>query len=240
MMPAPVMHIALSLLMLPFLPDKDPKEFILGTSFPDIRYLGVIDRRTTHNPHPSWANVVSEKSSFKAGMEFHALVDVMHDKYMRRNKVYKLLPLSCQEGPNYLKFFEDMLVYTKYSQWKKIADYFDTVLQEELAFVNDKKTIELWHGNIKHYLLRQPAPKTVQEFLDTKLPTWYGPLLAIPMTVNAQYFASVLSDNLLKLFDNKALCDYVLDFYEQFPAMVTGKSVVPEKATVKAIAHPAL
>ena len=239
-MPAPVMHIVLSLLILPLLPDKDPKEFVLGASFPDIRYLGVIDRRVTHDPHPSWTAVVKEKSSFKAGMEFHALVDVMHDKYMKRNKVYNLLPPSCQESPNYLKFFEDMLVYTKVSQWKKIADYFDVILKEELAFVDDKKAIELWHGNIKHYLMRQPAPKTVQELLDTKLPTWYGPLLKIPMTVNAQYIASILSDNLLKLFDNKALCDYILDFYDQFPAMVTGKTVATEKIETKAIAHPAL
>ena len=140
-MPAPVMHIVLSLLILPYLPDKDPKEFILGTSFPDIRYLGVIDRRKTHNPCPSWDHVVKEKSSFKAGMEFHALVDVMHDNYMASNKVYSLLPSECQDSPHYLKFFEDMLVYTKVSRWNEIAGYFDTVLNEELALLAIKRPL---------------------------------------------------------------------------------------------------
>ena len=239
-MPAPVMHIVLSLLVLPFLPDKDPKEFILGTSFPDIRYLGVISRRATHNPHPSWAQVVKEKSPFKAGMEFHALVDVMHDNYMARNGVYDLLPSACQDSPHYLKFFEDMLVYRKASCWKEIANYFDKILPEELALVNDTKIIELWHDNIKHYIMQQPAPKTVQKLLGTKLPTWYGSLLKLPMKINAQYIASVLSDNLEKLFDNKALCRFILDFYTQFPTMLMGESGAKATYGAKVIAHPAL
>ena len=81
-MPAPVTHILLALSILPLLPGKDAQEFLLGTSFPDIRYLGVIDRKKTHDPKPSWQKVMQEKSSFKAGMEFHALADKIHDKYM--------------------------------------------------------------------------------------------------------------------------------------------------------------
>lgn len=239
-MPAPVMHIVLSLLILPYLPDKDPKEFILGTSFPDIRYLGVIARNKTHNPCPSWDHVVKEKSSFKAGMEFHALVDVMHDNYMATNQVYSILPSQCQDSPHYLKFFEDMLVYTKGSCWKDIADHFDTVLPEELALVNDKRAIELWHENIKRYILQQPAPKTVMQLLDTKLPTWYGPLLKLPMKVNAQYIGSVLSDNLMKLFGDNALCNYILNLYDQFPIMLMGKSATKGKLCAKAIVYPAL
>lgn len=239
-MPAPVMHIVLSLLILPLLPDKDPKEFIVGASFPDIRYLGVIDRRKTHNPHPTWSRVVKEKSSFKAGMEFHALVDVVHDRYMAKNKIYSLLPNECQDSPYYLKFFEDMIVYSKVSRWHEIAGYFDMVLNEELAVVRDKEAIELWHNNIKHYIEQQPAPKTVQKLLDIKLPTWYGPLLSLPMAVNAQYIGSVLSDNLMKLFNNNVLCNYILDLYDQFPTMITGKSTTSVKLVSKEIGHHSL
>lgn len=232
-MPAPVMHIVLSLLILPLLPDKDSKEFILGASFPDIRYLGIIDRRLTHKAHPSWDHIIKEKSSFKAGMEFHALVDVMHDKYMACHQVKNLLPVNCQESPNYLKFFEDMLVYTKVSEWKKIAGYFDLVINQEKLLVNDSYAIELWHSYIKHYILQQPAPKTVQQLLDIEIPTWYGWLLRLPVMINAHYVASILSDNILKLFHNKILCNCILDFYDQFPTMLIGTSEIKAQSDAK-------
>ena len=75
-MAGPIGHIvlALSLLNGP-LADKDRAAFMLGTTFPDIRYLGVIERGKTHNNHATWQNVQTESSSFKAGMDFHALVD---------------------------------------------------------------------------------------------------------------------------------------------------------------------
>lgn len=222
-MPAPVMHIVLGLLILPFLPDKNPQEFIVGTSFPDIRYLGVIERDKTHNPHPSWDHILGEKSSFKAGMEFHALVDIMHDRYMTTHNVYSLLPSAAKDSPHYLKFFEDILIYAKVSEWKKLASYFDTVLAEELALVNDKKSIELWHNNIKHYILKQPSPNTIQEFIDTRLPTWYGALLRLPIKLRARKIGSVLSNNLKKLFALKTLCLYIFDFYDQFPTLIMAR-----------------
>ena len=49
-MAAPIAHIfcALFLLNNNIIDVDNIQEFIIGTSFPDIRYLGVIERDTTH------------------------------------------------------------------------------------------------------------------------------------------------------------------------------------------------
>jgi len=218
-MPAPIMHIALSLLILPFLPDKSPREFIVGASFPDIRYLGVIERSVSHKANPSWQHIKKEQSSFKAGMEFHALVDIMHDEYMSKHHVYKLLPAECRR-PNYLKFFEDLLVYPKLekAQWEMIAGYFNGVLQQELALVNNVRAIKIWHNHIQQYILTAPSQDSVKKLLNLEKQTWYGTFVKIPVKVNASYTASVFMNNVPKLLAHKKLCAYIFDFYNNFLA----------------------
>lgn len=221
-MPAPILHIALSLLMLPFLPGKNHREFILGASFPDIRYLGVIERSVSHKANPSWHNIEKERSSFKAGMEFHALVDVMHDEYMAKHCVYNLLPLECCKSSNYLKFFEDMLIYPKIekAQWGIIAGYFDGILQQELVLVNNADAIKIWHNHIKQYILTAPSQHSVQNLLNLQISTWYGMFAKIPVKVHASYAASVFMRNVPKLIAHKKLCAYIFDFYNRFPAIL--------------------
>ena len=216
-MPAPIVHIVLSLLILPYIPDKNPKEFIIGASFPDIRYLGVINRNETHNQSPSWEQVVKEESAFRAGVEFHALVDILHDWYMGVHNVYKLLPVQCKSNAYYLKFFEDMMLYAKCSQWNEIAAYFDSVLKDELDLVHDRASIELWHNKVKQYLLKKPSPQTVAQFLDIKILRWYGPFFRVPIKIRAYSISSTLSEILGKLLSNKELCASIFNFYEQFP-----------------------
>ncbi|HPR92239.1 MAG TPA: hypothetical protein PLR64_03240, partial [Candidatus Dojkabacteria bacterium] len=48
-MAAPITHIVLSEKVLKkFFPRTEKKKFLIGTSLPDIRYLGVVDRNATH------------------------------------------------------------------------------------------------------------------------------------------------------------------------------------------------
>lgn len=219
-MPAPVTHILLALSVLPLLPDKDPKEFILGTSFPDIRYLKVIDRNTTHDPKPSWQKVVQEKSSFKAGMELHALADKIHDKYMLRKKVYASLPAGCRQSSSYLKFFEDILLYTHCNTWQHLMSYFDTISQDSRQFIDQDAIIESWQYGIKRYIAQQPTPEDVAQILDVKIPTWWGPFLRVPIYIKAQYMSSVLLSNMAELMQNRTICDAILEFYNNFPDLV--------------------
>jgi hypothetical protein len=109
-MAAPATHIILALLMLPLLKEKNIPEFIVGTSFPDIRYLGVIERSKTHNNQTTWQSIQKNPSSFKAGMDFHALVDRLREAYMMKHHAYDRIPQSKYKS-QILKMFEDMLLY---------------------------------------------------------------------------------------------------------------------------------
>lgn len=222
-MPAPVTHILLSLLILPLLPDKNPKEFIVGTSFPDIRYLGIVERNVTHIKRPRWAHIVHEKSSFKAGMEFHALVDVIHDNYMRKHHVYNLLPFCCTGSAQYLKFFEDIFLYNKHTKWSEVSQYFDEIYQEELDLVPDTEIVQAWHDILKNYIKDQLTCMAIYDFLSIDYQEWYGIFLKFPIKLHAYYVSAMLTENLDSMMNNNYLCFYIRNFYEQF-LMFLGES----------------
>jgi len=225
-MSAPVAHIFLALLMLPkHFPDKNPKEFIIGTSFPDIRYLGKISRETTHPNHVTLDMVKKEKSSFKAGMLFHALVDETRYKYMQNQNIYKIIPENKYSDTS-LKFFEDILLYDKVKNWKKIIAYFDTILYEETMFGATKSHVKKWHCLIKSYLSKRITPHSSLTLYMTIKYT------AIPKVI-LQYFALILLktkllpqkiDHILLSMEqfakNKALKNIVLNFYINFEEIV--------------------
>lgn len=93
-MAAPLAHIFLAAKMLtgPLKGFFNEKEFIIGTSFPDIHYLKVIERSETHAAHISLKIIMQEKDSFKAGMLFHSFVDKQRKHYMTMHKLYEKLP----------------------------------------------------------------------------------------------------------------------------------------------------
>jgi hypothetical protein len=217
-MPAPVMHIVLSLLILPSLPDKDPKAFIIGASFPDVRYLGVIERAKTHDEYASWDKVVKEPSSCKAGMEFHALVDKIHDNYMVSSHAYDLLPVEFQKKSQYLKFFEDILIYGKCSKWQEVVSYFDSICLEELDLVSDKMVLTQWHNIIKKYIVQQPVAETLIKFFDMTMPDAQS-------KAGVEKRIALFSHHFADLLMNKDLYEHIMTFYEQFPVLLRGESI---------------
>ena len=62
-MAAPITHIALTEKIFDkFFKNKTRKDFFIGTSFPDIRYLKVIDRDKTHYDDLSVADLGNDAS----------------------------------------------------------------------------------------------------------------------------------------------------------------------------------
>src|SRR5438552_12343909 len=110
-MAAPIAHIFLALEMLtgPFSGLFNEREFIIGTSFPDIRYLNVIDREKTHLSHVTLEEILQEPDSFKAGMLFHSFVDEQREKYIVAHGFYGELP-SFIFITQVLKFAEDIIL----------------------------------------------------------------------------------------------------------------------------------
>ena len=155
-MSAPITHIVLA--------DKvfdthfsgmSKKEFLIGTSFPDIRYLGVIERDKTHFRNITLEDV-KKADGFQAGFLFHSLVDGVRIKYMKSSGIYDLLSESRYLQP--IKFAEDEQLYGKIDSWGEIVDMFESILQEELDFGIQEKDLRQWHTSYQKYFSKKPTP----------------------------------------------------------------------------------
>ncbi len=161
-MAAPITHIVLANKIFKDLPNISRKEFFVGTSFPDIRYIRVIDRDKTHVKDVSLENIKNE-SSFKAGFLLHSLVDKLREDYLDKNGLYNLIPKSGL-AMQAVKLFEDKILYDKLSDWSFVADYFKDILPEESEFPIQKQDISKWHKILSDYLAQKPSPESRAPF----------------------------------------------------------------------------
>lgn len=159
-MAAPITHIVLaSKVFDKYFANKDPKKFYVGTSFPDIRYLGVIDRKETHFYNLSINDVIKD-DSFNAGLKFHSLVDEVREHYMVENKVYDMFDVPNNDPwirHSSLKVLEDHLLYEKVINWNNYVSYFNKILEGELLFGVSVDMLEKWHLIIKEYIRNKKA-----------------------------------------------------------------------------------
>ena len=163
-MAAPATHIVLAnKIYKKHFSDKDFAKFIVGTSFPDIRYMGVIDRNVTHFRNLKLNDIKSE-NSFTAGLKVHSLVDEVREKFVRENGLYDLFPES-QFRIQGVKFFEDRVLYDKIDNWSEILLSFDKVYDEEIDFGVSKTSIERWHKYLISILTHKPTDKVLELFI---------------------------------------------------------------------------
>ena len=66
----------------------EKKSFILGTLFPDIRYLNEISREKTHFKNIEILDVLNSKTPFEAGKKFHSFVDEKRDEFIIKNNIF--------------------------------------------------------------------------------------------------------------------------------------------------------
>jgi len=207
-MPAPVTHIVLALSILPMLPDKNKEEFLIGTSFPDIRYLGTLTREQTHMSDPTWSSIIKESSSFKAGIEFHALVDRIHDEYMSKHNAYNYIAAPDRLKSYILKFYEDMLLYEYCTIWPEIINSFDIIVQDELIFPHDKRSVKKWHNILQLYFSDRPDIIRLTTLL-------FGVGLAVPDMIKDIFQKAVWGKGCSKLQG------LIQSFYTEFPKLLS-------------------
>ena len=133
--------------------DKDLKKFIIGTSFPDIRYLGTIDREKTHF-HDSGIEDVLRVESFLGGIKFHAIVDRVREDFIINNGFYDIAPPHENKWIIYtsIKYYEDLVYYSSSTRWAEYASFFDEILEEEIEFGVERQVVLKWHEMLKDYL----------------------------------------------------------------------------------------
>ncbi|OGB84717.1 hypothetical protein A3F66_06935 [candidate division TM6 bacterium RIFCSPHIGHO2_12_FULL_32_22] len=225
-MAAPLAHILLAVQILQTMPDKDEKAFIIGTSFPDIRYLGCISRDKTHIKNVTLDDIKKEKSSFKAGMMFHALVDEVREKYMNEHEIYKIFPRS-KLGDAALKFNEDLLLFPQLNDLDKYAYYFDSILFEELEFIKSEY-VKTWHKALKKYLLNFNDIKNRFKFLkrcakrrfDIVEKSFFNNLKRSALLKVNQILYNKVEKLIEKVHSSEKIKALVEDFYNSFNRLV--------------------
>ena len=162
-MAAPITHIVLTVKVFDrYFQDKDKQEFIVGTSLPDIRYLGAIERDKSHYKNMTLKEIL-KSGSFDAGLKFHSLVDEVREKYMKNNNYYSLFPKSALLTQA-SKVFEDRVLYGKLNNWKEIVSYFNKIYKDELNFGISESAIEKWHKLLRNYFSHKPEDKNTVAF----------------------------------------------------------------------------
>jgi hypothetical protein len=159
-MATPITHIVLSeKIREKFFPDKVKQDFLIGTSFADIRHLKVIKREETHYNNLKVSDLQSD-NSFQAGLKFHSILDLAREKFMVEHKIYELCPKSDYIVTS-IKLLEDKLFYNYISNWDEYIKYFDTILSDEIAYNIDKSKLLKWHNILQAYFQIQPNSQSI-------------------------------------------------------------------------------
>lgn len=170
----PATHVALGQLWLAhFAPQYTPEQkqlFLMGTVFPDIRYLGTIKRKESHFKGVTLKRVMDAKTPFEQGMLFHSFVDEYRDKMVRKKGIEKKIDSIEQRRRDlFLKLIEDQIIHTKYD-FSQFRNGVAKIPDEEVKFGIDEKTLNEWHLGLALYFSAQPVFLLAQfSFFDTSV-----------------------------------------------------------------------
>ena len=157
-MPWPATHVLIAeKAFIPHFSHLDKQAFIIGTCFPDIRYLAKIDRKLTHFNHLSLAEI-KLLPAFYAGVQFHSLTDTAWNAYVHQHKarLFSVVPHN-HAMLHTLKIFQDKYLYHRTGGWSQLAALFDLILPEEHEFGIPEDTLRAWHTVLASYLSKSPT-----------------------------------------------------------------------------------
>ncbi len=125
--------------------------YVLWTSFPDIRYLWVIERNKTHLPVDSRAEVLTWDPFF-VGMKLHQWIDIKREEFLHSQWLYDVCPES-KYLTQVVKFFEDRYLYDKFINKAVYHDAFQLYDDWEFQFGIQYQDLRLWHAALQGYIM---------------------------------------------------------------------------------------
>lgn len=141
----------------PYAEEADNEAFMMGSQFPDIRYLCQLPRSETHFAPVTLAEILAEPSPFLAGMKFHSYVDIEREKFHENEGIYPFLQaLHCVEPIMLLKLTEDEILFSLFSRdhWHGILE---KIHPEERCFKISDNVLMRWHRSISKTLALLPS-----------------------------------------------------------------------------------
>src|SRR5579863_8628809 len=219
-MAAPIAHIFLAVQMLASLFHGlfNEREFIIGTSFPDIRYLRVVSREETHFSHVTLDDILEETDSFRAGMLFHSFVDEQREAYIVAHGFYGKIP-SFKFTTQSLKFAEDEILRTIFNS-AHYRSYFNEIIAQERMYNIDEKHIKMWHTYLQEYVNGAYSCKDlIMKYFDMLEPNAW----AIKRWLFMWIYATKMEKVVQFIAKNKWAKKLILDFYVNFAQRYTTK-----------------
>lgn len=148
------------------------RSFVLGTLYPDIRFLFDFPRESTHPTDVSLNGILHEKSPFVAGARFHAWVDDLRESYMAMpndegviNKEGKVisrkkflegqLDIPARNRGAFLKYVEDE-IYFPLRNWSQVAQDMENLAQVGHGS-EEQNAIRIWYRLIKGQFENPPS-----------------------------------------------------------------------------------
>jgi hypothetical protein len=128
---------------------------IIGTEFPDIRYITLESRDLTHPVITDLKEVSQSKTPFEIGVKLHAWLDYVREQFITQEVYEAVAPYAEGKSATLLKFIEEEILADFYDgrQW---SCYFNDILEEELAFA-PQDVIFKWHGMIQWTMSLRPS-----------------------------------------------------------------------------------
>lgn len=212
-MAAPIAHVFLAVQMLagPFKGFFNEKEFIVGTSFPDIQYLKVVNRAQTHVARVALEDIRREKDSFKAGLLFHSFVDEQREAYVVANKLYAKLS-SFRFTTQSLKFAEDEILKSFFDS-KRYQSYFDTILAGEKTYAIPQEQIKQWHLFLQDYFRGDSSGRDfVMRYFDINEPNAWR----LKRFIFSWFHARKMAQTISFIKNDVTMKHLIIDFYTHF------------------------
>jgi hypothetical protein len=196
--------------------EEETRAFMIGTLFPDIRYLAGLPRSKTHLYHLSLEQIRAIKDPFLKGMRVHAFVDETREGYLKNNPIWDELRGYPGDAILFLKILEDELLYTtrERNTSSYISTYLQTVEQSELDFGIPLPLVREWHECLKLSFACRPSE------LFQRLATTHSKF-------------SALSDNTILLVktylpkyrDNEKINHYLCSLFSEFERLFSLQDV---------------
>jgi hypothetical protein len=164
-MATPITHIVLSdKIFNDYFAKFDKNLFIVGTVYPDSRYVTKIDRRRTHDAEMSIDYIQQLSDPFIAGLKFHARVDIQREKYYTKKEIYKKFD-HVENIVEALKLLEDRILYKKMQNWDVYVGAFnESDIDDEHLFGAKREDVKRWNKIITNYIERQPDDVSIEKF----------------------------------------------------------------------------
>ena len=134
--------------------EGNKRDFLVGTLFPDIRYIAHFSRQRTHFDVRNLKEVEESSSYFIAGMKFHAWVDKVREAFVVDSGIYeKVDPYANGQKATLLKFIEEEIIDYDGRKW---SHFFGSALEEEKAYASEEQ-IQKWHTIIWGAMQARPS-----------------------------------------------------------------------------------